>query len=58
LYFILILVRKCRNILASLEQWRKDKRTSAWLWIPIEKAHVIPVAAELGKEFILYNDEI
>ncbi|CAF3440895.1 unnamed protein product [Rotaria sp. Silwood1] len=39
----------------SLEQWQKDKRTSAWLWIPIEKAHVIPIAAELG--FIYHNAE-
>ncbi len=44
-------------IIASLEQWRKDKLTSAWLWIPIEKAYVIPIAAELGKELILYNYE-
>ncbi|CAF4427258.1 unnamed protein product [Rotaria sp. Silwood2] len=39
----------------SLEQWQKDKRTSAWLWIPIEKAHVIPIAAELG--FTYHNAE-
>ena len=38
--------------LASLEQWKREKRTSAWLWIPIDKAHVIPIAAELGR-----NDE-
>ena len=37
-----------RMILASLEQWKKDNRTSVWLWIPIEKSHVIPIAAELG----------
>ena len=36
--------------LASLQQWRNDRRTSAWLVIPIEKAHVIPIAAELGRE--------
>ncbi|CAF0826642.1 unnamed protein product [Adineta steineri] len=40
---------------ASLEQWRKDKRTSAWLWIPIEHAHVIPIAGELG--FTYHNAE-
>ncbi|CAF1295899.1 unnamed protein product [Adineta ricciae] len=39
----------------SLEQWRKDNRTSVWLWIPIEKAHVIPIAAELG--FTYHNAE-
>lgn len=40
---------------ASLAQWKKDKRSSAWLWIPIEKAHVIPVAAELGTKFTLWH---
>ncbi|CAF3330849.1 unnamed protein product [Rotaria socialis] len=39
----------------SLEQWRKDKLSSVWLWIPIEKAHVIPIAAELG--FSYHNAE-
>ncbi|CAF3819265.1 unnamed protein product [Rotaria sordida] len=39
----------------SLNQWRNDKRTSAWLWIPIEQAHVIPIAAELG--FAYHNAE-
>ncbi len=46
------------SIIASLEQWRNDQRTSAWLWVPIEKSHVIPIAAELGKELMAYNDEI
>ncbi|CAF1004473.1 unnamed protein product [Rotaria magnacalcarata] len=45
-----------RNSLSiSLEQWRKDKLSSVWLWIPIEKAHVIPIAAELG--FSYHNAE-
>ncbi|UJR37987.1 hypothetical protein I4U23_030669 [Adineta vaga] len=42
----------------SLEQWRKDKRTSVWLWIPIEKAHVIPIAAELGRRINMYTYEV
>jgi len=45
-----IIFEKNISIIASLEKWRNDQLTSAWLWIPIEKAYVIPIAAELGKK--------
>lgn len=46
------------RLIASLQQWQNDQRTSAWLWIPIEKAYVIPIAAELGRERMFDNYEI
>jgi hypothetical protein len=45
-----IIFEKNISIIASLEKWRNDQLTSAWLWIPIEKAYVIPIASELGKK--------
>jgi hypothetical protein len=46
------------RLIASLQQWQNDQRTSAWLWIPIEKAYLIPIAAELGRERMFDNYEI
>ncbi|CAF0768742.1 unnamed protein product [Didymodactylos carnosus] len=35
----------------ALFQWRQEKRTAAWLWIPIKHANLISVAAELGFKY-------
>ena len=39
-------------VAASLKLWRESGRRGAWLRIPVEKSHLIPVAVEVRITFV------
>ena len=48
---VLVCVRECESlyllVAASLKLWQESGRRGAWLRIPVEKSHLIPVAVEV-----------
>lgn len=41
---------------SSVDHWRKENRRGIWIHVPLEYAHVVPIAKDLGFKFHLVAD--